>query len=57
MCITSRFTMPRGSLVACMLPKKLRWEKMAPPHKGMTQLIVPELGSYKLKLYSALGTM
>ena len=48
MCIPSRFTMPRGSLVACVLPRELRWEEVAPLHKGMTQLIVPELGSYKL---------
>ena len=48
MCIPSRFTTPRGSLVACMVPRVLRWEEVAPPHKGMTQLIVHELGSYKL---------
>ena len=48
MCIQSRFTAPRGSLVACMLPRELRWEEEAPPHKGMAQLIVPELRSYKL---------
>ena len=24
MCIPSRFTVPRGSLVACMLPRELR---------------------------------
>ena len=48
MCIPSRFTAPRGSLVACMLPRELRWEEVAPPHKEMTQLIMPELGSYKL---------
>ena len=48
MCIPSRFTVPRGSLVACMLPGELRWQEVAPPHKGMTQLIVPELGSYKV---------
>ena len=42
--------MPRGSLAACMLPRELRWEEVAPPHIGMKQLIVPELGSYKLKL-------
>ena len=40
--------MPRGILVACMLPRELRWEEVAPPHKGMTQVIVPELESYKL---------
>ena len=38
--------MPRGSLVAFMLPRELRWEEVAPPHIGMTQLIVPELESY-----------
>ena len=48
MCILSRFTMPRGSLVACMLPRELRWKEVAPPCKGMTHLVVPELGSYKL---------
>ena len=48
MCIPSRFSMPRGSLVACMLPRELRWEEVAPSHIAMTQLIVPELGSYKL---------
>ena len=48
MCIPDRFTAPRGSLVACMLPRELRWEEVAPPHKGMTQLKVPVLGSYKL---------
>ena len=48
MCIPNRFTAPRGSLVACMLPRELRWEEVAPPHKGMTQLKVPMLGSYKL---------
>ena len=48
MCIPTRFTAPRGSLVACMLPRELRWEEVAPPHIGMIQLIVPELGSYKL---------
>ena len=47
-CIPSRFTVPRSSLVACMLPGEFRWEEVAPPHKGMTQLIVPELGSYTL---------
>ena len=50
MCIPSRFTVPRGSFVACMLPGELRWEDVAPPDIGMTQLIVSELGSYKLKL-------
>ena len=25
--------MPRGSLVACMLPRELKWEEVAPPHK------------------------
>ena len=55
MCIPSRFTMASGSLVACMLPRELRWEEVAPPYKGMTQLIVTELGSYKLQLHSALG--
>ena len=44
--IPSRFTVPRGSLVACMLPRELRWEEVAPPHKGMTQLIVHELGKF-----------
>ena len=48
MYIPSRFTTPRGSLVACMLFRELRWEEVAPPHKGMTQLIVPELGNHKL---------
>ena len=48
MCIPNRFTVPRGSLVACMLPRELRWEEVAPPHKGMTQLKLPVLGSYKL---------
>ena len=48
MCIPSRFTAPRCSLVAYMLPRELRWEEVAPPHKGMTQWIVPELGGYKL---------
>ena len=48
MCIPNRVTVPRGSLVACMVPRKLRWEEVAPPHIGMTQLIVPELESYKL---------
>ena len=57
MCIPSRLTMPRGSIMACMFPRGLRWEEVASPHKGMTQLIVPELGSYKLKLYSSLGMM
>ena len=33
MCIPNRFTAPRGSLVACMLPRELRWEEVAPPHK------------------------
>ena len=56
-CIPSRFPVPRGSLVACMFPRELRWEEVAPPQKGMTQLIVPELGHFKLKLYSALGMM
>ena len=48
MCIPNRFTVPRGSLMACMLPRELRWEEVALPHKGMTQLKVPVLGSYKL---------
>ena len=48
MCIPNSFTVPRGSLVACMLPRKLRWEKVAPHHKGMIQLKVPVLRSYKL---------
>ena len=48
MCIPNRFTVPGGSLVACMLTRELRWEEVAAPHKEMTQLIVPELGSYKL---------
>ena len=48
MWIPSRFTAPRGSLVACMLPRELRWEEVAPSHIGMAQLIVPKLGSYKL---------
>ena len=33
MCIPNRFTAPRGSLVACMFPRELRWEEVAPPHK------------------------
>ena len=48
MCIPNRFTMPRGSLMACILPRELRLEEVAPPHMGMIQLMVPELGSYKL---------
>ena len=44
MCIQNRLTVPRSSLMACMLPRELRWEEMAPHHKGMTQLILPELG-------------
>ena len=48
MCIPNRFTVSRGSLVAGMLPRELRWEEVAPPHKGMIQLKVPVLGSYKL---------
>ena len=48
MYIPSRFTAPRGNLVACMLPRELRGEEVVPPHKGLTQLIVPELGGYKL---------
>ena len=47
MCIPSRFIMPKGILMACILPRELRWEEVAPPHIGMTWLIVPELGSYK----------
>ena len=43
MFIPSRFIAPKGSLVACMLPRELRWEEVAPPHIGMTQLIVSEL--------------
>ena len=27
MCFLNRFTVPRGSLEACMLPKELRWEE------------------------------
>ena len=50
MCIPSRFTAPRDSFVACMLPRELRGEEVAPHHKGMTQLIVTELESYKVKL-------
>ena len=38
-CIPNRFTVPRGSLVACMLPRELRWGEVAPPHKGMTQCL------------------
>ena len=48
MCIPNRFTVPRGSLVACMFPRELKWEEVAPPHKGMIQLKVPTLVSYKL---------
>ena len=33
MCIPNRFTVPRGSLVACMFPRELRWEEVAPPQK------------------------
>ena len=43
--------------MACMLLREMRWEEAASPHKGMTQLIVPGLRSYKLKLYSTLGMM
>ena len=39
MCIPNRFTAPRGSLMACMLPRELRWEEVAPPHKGMTKCL------------------
>ena len=39
MCIPNQFTIPRGSLVACMLPRELRWEEVAPPHNGMTQCL------------------
>ena len=48
MCIPNRFTAPRGSLMACMLLRELRQEEVDPPHKGMTQLMVPDLGSYNL---------
>ena len=39
MCIPKRFTVPRGSLVACMLPRELRWEDVAPLTKGMSQCL------------------
>ena len=48
MCTPDRFSVPTGSLVACMLPRDLRWEEVALPHKGMIQLKVSVLGSYKL---------
>ena len=48
MCIPNRFTAPRGSLVACMLPRELGWEEVAPPHKGMTQLKVPCAGKLQV---------
>ena len=50
MCIPARFTVPRSSLMAHIPPRELRWKEMALIHKGMTQLIVLELGSYKLHL-------
>ena len=48
MCIPSRFTVPRGSLVACNALQVVEMGGGGSPHKGMKQLIVPELGSYKL---------
>ena len=48
MYIPNRFTAPRGSLMACMLPREMRCKRWPPPHKGMTWLMVPELGSYEL---------
>ena len=34
--------------MACMLSRELKWEEVAPPHKGMIQLKVPllEVTSY-----------
>ena len=37
MCFIIRTTVPIGSLVACILPRELTWEEVAPDPKGMRQ--------------------
>ena len=35
--------------MACMLPRELRWEEVAPPHKGMIQLKSACAGKLQVK--------
>ena len=46
MCIPKSFTVPRGSLVACMLSRELRWEEVAPPYKRNVRVLGLSLGNY-----------